>query len=263
MREAITRNKDFTRATRLVGYFLADHINFRTGYAWPPQQLLAELAGVTTRTVHAACIALEGDNWFRRQLNGRNWIYIPNWDRLETPETISGVQCRKSGNDFSEHRKLSTSNTGSQLPPILSNRTSERELRRGSGQLPTPSALASNDEGSGSRESVAGGWRSSHDALRRARAKLKGAVIDDATTGVAMLPDQSDAITRQARRAGAPQFVFENSEPWRAWTAYRAAHGLGAMPTRQRMVAGRWRTGWDAPTLYPPGYSRKSEGGAA
>ncbi len=269
-RDGIMRNSLFPPSVRVVGFHLTDHVNFRTGYAWPPQERLAELAGVTVRTVHAACIALENDNWFRRQLSGRNWLYIPNWLRLETPEIVSGVQCRNTGNDFHEHRKFSTTNTGKKGDSILSTDNSLKEnLGARCGQLDPPHAAASNDEGSGNRERVAGDWRSSLDAFRSARAKLKDAVNDGGGNGdrekiIATLPDQSAAITRQARRAGAPQFVFEGSEPWLAWTEYRKAHGIpGTLPTRQAMVSGRWRTGWDAPTLYPPGYSHGKKGGAA
>jgi len=234
MRDAILRQRQFSKATRMVGYFIADHINFQAGYAWAGQERLAELAGVSIRTVARACIVLEDDGWFRRELSGRNWLYFPNWLRSETPDMVSGVQCRKTGHERSEHRTFATSNTGQTRPSNYSKNSSRRELMRGRGQQRTPDSAASIDEKeSGQQEKV-----------------------------VATLPDQSAAITRKARRAGAPVFVFENSEPWRAWIEYRAAHGLGSMLTRQCMVDGRWRTGWDAPTLYPPRY-RRATGGAA
>jgi hypothetical protein len=55
-----------------------------------------------------------------------------------------------------------------------------------------------------------------------------------------------------ARKQGA--FVFEGSEPWKAWCNYRKRNGLPAsLPTRQAMIGGRLRSGWDLPTLWPPG----------
>ena len=125
----------------------------------------------------------------------------------EIPETIS----TNTGNyrhRTPEKKVISTLSTDNNF---------KRELRRGCEQQQSPSLPASNDEGSGDPEKA-----------------------------VATLADQSEAITRRARRAGAPQFVFEGSEPWRAWNAYRHAHGIpGPLPTRQCMIDGRWRTGWD------------------
>jgi Helix-turn-helix domain len=75
--------------------------------------------------------------------------------------------------------------------------------------------------------------------------------------------DRASAMRGLARKQGAPRFVFEGSEPWKAWCDYRKRNGIpGALPTRQQMIDGRLRTGWDVPTLWPPGYSRGlSEGG--
>jgi len=42
-----------------------------------------------------------------------------------------------------------------------------------------------------------------------------------------------------------------------SWVEYRERNGIpGALPMRQHMVDGRWRIGWDVPTLFPPGYGR-------
>ena len=50
----IMLDKSLSPATRLVGWYITDHINTRRGYAWPPQENIADKLGLTTRTVQRA-----------------------------------------------------------------------------------------------------------------------------------------------------------------------------------------------------------------
>ena len=262
MRDAIMRKNDFSFATRAVGYFIADHINFRFGYAYAGQDYLAELSA----DQFAPCSALAPNSRPTTGSAANLTGAIGFTSRIgcgSKHPTICRVCRPKHRKDLRQHRRQIRHRIGDKKgDPILSTDNSLKEnLTQRSGQLDTPSAAASNDEGSGYRErgqKEKPAWQQRRDNWHGAIAKLKAATSDD---GVAALPDQSAAITRQARRSGAPQFVFEGSEPWRAWTEYRKAHGIpGSLPTRQALVNGRWRTGWDAPTLFPPGYTRRASG---
>ena len=104
-------------------------------------------------------------------------------------------------------------------------------------------------------------WQQSRDRWRAAAAELNASVAADKANEGTDSGAAQDAIpfdqeiTAQAVCGGAPRFVFEGSKPWRAWVEYRARIGIpGQMPVRRHVVNGRWRSGWDAPTLYPPSY---------
>jgi hypothetical protein len=69
---------------------------------------------------------------------------------------------------------------------------------------------------------------------------------------------QDEAIERErirelAAKASARTFVFENSDAWRSWCAYRKrTTGVGSLPVTTAEVDGKRRRGWYLPSLYPP-----------
>jgi hypothetical protein len=235
LRDDILHDRSLPRAARSIGYEIADHWNFKTGYAWPPQQLLADRTGYCIRTVERAVKVLTGgpNAWFRSEIDSRNYKYFPKLDRSTASDTRQNVGYPHP--TFGTTTPDISYKNARQNVGLSSLREPNREPTAVCGQLARRERASSTDDQESYRDRV-----------------------------VATHPDQSEAITQRARRAGAPVFVFENSEPWRAWIAYREATGVpGAMPTRQCMHRGRWRTGWDAPTLYPPGYGAAGKSGAA
>ena len=50
----ILRDKELSPAARLVGLYIADHVNTRCGYAWPAQGTIATDLGIGARTVARA-----------------------------------------------------------------------------------------------------------------------------------------------------------------------------------------------------------------
>ena len=86
-RDAVVRDKRLTRTQRLIGYEIADRLNFKTGYAWPSQELIAEKVRCDVRTVRRAMERLthETTGWFRRELDGKNYCYFPRFERLNQP----------------------------------------------------------------------------------------------------------------------------------------------------------------------------------
>jgi hypothetical protein len=231
-RAAIFYDRGLSLAGRIVGYEIADHLNRRSGDAWPGQKYLADRLGIAERTVRRAVADLVHAGWFSTEMDGRAWRYLPNYGRItQTPDNLAGVN---TGHRQRKHRTLATATPDKKVP--LSSLENQIEEPTAVGGHPTkPHTLASIDEVSGHRGRT-----------------------------VVELPDQSDQISQHARRRGAPVFVYENSEPWNAWTSYREKIGLpGRMPTRQKMDKGRYRTGSDCPTLYPPGYGTAGKDGAA
>jgi hypothetical protein len=139
---------------------------------------------------------------------------------------MSGID---SGHFVRKHRTFCPKTPDSNVPQS-SLRDPTTEPTPVCGQPDTPSnSDSTSDEGSGQQQEV-----------------------------VVTLADQSEEITKRARRGGAPVFVYEGSEPWRAWSEHRRRCNIpGDLPKRQRQIDGRLRTGWDCPTLYPPGFKRE------
>ena len=54
----IRLDKKLSPATRLVGRYIADHINTKRGYAWPPQVTIANDLGIDLRSVKRAVKSL-------------------------------------------------------------------------------------------------------------------------------------------------------------------------------------------------------------
>ena len=224
IRDAIVRDKRLTRTQRLIGYEIADRLNFKTGYAWPSQELIAEKSHCDERTVRRAMERLthEKTGWFRHQLDGRNYCYYPRFDRLNeppnpvdntghlvhpTPDIHSGQNVRLS----------------SLLEPI------EREnLSKPCGE---PIALPPD------------------------KRKPIGR-MDDRSGRIFDFGNQDEIITTAAQAEGNRAFVFLDSQPWRLWNEYRIGQGLPPLRPRQHQMNGLLRAGADVPTLYPPGYGR-------
>ena len=54
----IMLDKSLDLAARAVGWYIADHINTKRGYAWPPQEKIASDLGICERSVRYAIKAL-------------------------------------------------------------------------------------------------------------------------------------------------------------------------------------------------------------
>src|SRR5262249_47469553 len=50
----ILLDRELTPAARLVGIYIADHLNEKRGYAWPPQEKIAADLGICERSVRYA-----------------------------------------------------------------------------------------------------------------------------------------------------------------------------------------------------------------
>jgi Helix-turn-helix domain len=234
LRDAILHDKRLTRAEQRIGYEIADHLNAMTGDAWPPQEHLAQRTGYSVKTIERATKRLAGTVyseglWFTREIDGRCYRYIPKFENLAEADTRQHVG--------GKHPTLTT-----RIPDI-----SARNTRQNVGLSPLREPNRDPSRVRGSQSHPTSGAK---EALRGSEG------------GPISFVDPDRAITARARTAGAPRFVYEGSEPWKAWVDYRERNGIpGALPTRQHMVNGRWRTGWDVPTLWPPGYGRVKDSG--
>jgi hypothetical protein len=229
LRDAILHDRRLTRAERRIGYEIADCLNYRTGDAWPSQAYLAQRSGYSVKTVERATkrLARTGDHdclWFRREIDGKGYRYIPKFDQLAQAETRQNV--------------------GSRFPTFM---TGNLEF----GDRHTRQKVRLTSLGDPKRELDGTGGQVTHLTLAQSHTDKR----DDESPIDCRDLDQT--ITAAAAGGGAPRFVFKDSEPWRAWEDYRKRNGIsGPLPSRQHMVGGRWRTGWDVPTLWPPGYGR-------
>jgi hypothetical protein len=222
LRGAIVHDRQLTPAARLIGYEIADHLNYQTGDAWPSQKFLAIRTGYSEKTVERATKELDG--WFAREIDGNGYRYVPKFDKLAKSNT------RKDVGRSSTFPKKSAD-------------IRERNIRQNVGlsSLGDPIREPGCADGDGKHS------RSPRSHGRKAERNGENPIA---------FAGHDQEITAAATSGGAPRFVFEHSEPWRAWNEYRERMGLGPLPTRQHMVAGRWRTGWDVSTLWPPGYGR-------
>ena len=231
LRDAILHDPRLTRAEQRIGHDLADYLNFRTGDAWPSQEYLAQQSGYSVKTVERATKRLAGSEerdglWFTREIDGNSYRYRPKLDQLAPLNAPQSVRLRRptSGTKTPDIRDRDTrQNVG-----LSSLRDPNREPSLDAGRATLP-------PGEPGREGKAG-------------------QDDESSIDV---PDLDSTITAAATVGGALSFVYKDSEPWWAWVDYRQRQGIpGQMPTRQHMHRGRLRTGWDAPTLWPPGYGR-------
>lgn len=107
----ILRDNALTYSARLVGWYLADHINTRRGYAWPPQERIAADLAMSLRSVKYAIKELK--KYFDIDRSGRANEYrigakIAPIDRTD--------RCKK------RHRKVQkTTGNGAKFAPHPSN----------------------------------------------------------------------------------------------------------------------------------------------
>jgi Helix-turn-helix domain len=219
LRDAILHDQQLTPTARLVGYEIADHLNHKTGDAWPSQETLADRTGYSVKTVQRATKRLEF--WFTRKIDGESYRYFPKFDQLAERNARQNV--RRGHPTFATRTPDNRDGDTRQNVRLSSLREPNREPTGACGQVSEPPpSLYDQDVERG----------------------MKDAIPFD------------QEIAARAASGGAPRFAFEDSEPLRAWNEYRALQGFGPLPTRQHMVGGRWRIGSDVPTLWPPGYGR-------
>jgi Helix-turn-helix domain len=81
----ILLDRTLTPVTRLVGWFIADHINTQRGYAWPPQSTIATALNINEKSVRRSVKEL-GD-YFDINRAGRANEYRPR-----TPDNMSAIE---------------------------------------------------------------------------------------------------------------------------------------------------------------------------
>lgn len=223
LRDAIVHDQQLPRAARHIGHEIADHLNWQTGDAWPSQETLAARTGYSVKTVQRATKQL--DFWFTREIDGESYRYVPKFDQLAERNARQNV--RRGHPTFATRTPDNRDGDTRQNVRLSSLRDPNREPDGACGQ-----------------------------AKHSAAAHGYGGVAERQEESPIVFADYDQQITAAAASGGAPRFAFEGSEPWRAWNEYRERKGMEPLPTRQHMVGGRWRTGWDVPTLWPPGYGR-------
>jgi hypothetical protein len=220
LKAAILRDERLPSNYRLIGWEIVELLNFKTGYAWPSQEFLAEKSHCGLRTVRRAVARLSDEHtgWFRRELDGRNNCYFPRFERLDRPR-----------------------DRGHSGPPI------EATSGVSSGLL---SSLVDPPE----KEILINRVASDQIAERPpANSKRDGSNADRLKDGVVSFANQDEIITELAQRDGKRHFVFQDSAPWELWTRYLAAQGRPPMMPRRHLLKGKWRVGCDMPSFCPPG----------
>lgn len=125
---AILIDVSLSAATRLVGWFIADNVHSRRGYAWPPQEHTASRLGIAIRTVRRAARDLAAARYFTINESGRAHEYHPCGD-FERPmraliyhpakaDNLAGVD---TGQKRPGYRTKTTAIADKKVPPSLSN----------------------------------------------------------------------------------------------------------------------------------------------
>jgi len=216
LKDAILHDLRLTPSARLIGYEIADYLNFKTGNAWPSRERLAERTFFSVKTVQRETRILADDHggWFQREIDGDSYCYTPRFDRLKTSAAVDeGGRSRPEGGDMSGVANVPQSSLENPFT---------KENPGGFSRLPFIASPTARPEKTDDRRKVIA------------------------------LGDQDELITKAAAAGGCPRFVYQDSIPWRFWNEYRQSQGLPPLPTRQHMVDGVLRTGWDVPTVYPP-----------
>jgi hypothetical protein len=108
LRKAIIHDHDLSPSTRLVGYYIADLVNDISGYAYPPQEYLADKLGLTIKTVQRAARDL-GDYFDieREEQDGRCKRYHPRPGFPRLGEKLSpNIGDKKGENRRQKRRRL-------------------------------------------------------------------------------------------------------------------------------------------------------------
>ena len=91
-RDAIIHDASLSPAARLVGYEIADNINVRSGDAWPSQEYIGRRLGIEVRSVRRGIAQLLRAGWFKSEIDGRTWRYIPCFEQTDRKaDNLSGI----------------------------------------------------------------------------------------------------------------------------------------------------------------------------
>jgi hypothetical protein len=112
----ILLDRELSPAARLVGWYLADHLNNRRGYAWPPQEQIAADLGICERSVRYAIEQLEGRH-FDIDRSNRQHEYRPR----TTPADFAAIDDDDTGKIFHDTGKGCTPKPAKDVPPSLEN----------------------------------------------------------------------------------------------------------------------------------------------
>jgi Helix-turn-helix domain len=105
---------ELTPSTRLVGLYIADHINTKRGYAWCTQEQIAAGLGIDERTVRRAIKDL--DRYFAVNRSCRAHEY-----RIVTPDNLSTIAPNDTGHFCSDTGQKCTSIPDKNVTPSLEN----------------------------------------------------------------------------------------------------------------------------------------------
>jgi Helix-turn-helix domain len=112
---------ELTPSTRLVGLYIADHVNTKRGYAWCTQEQIAADLGIDERTVRRAIKDL--DRYFAVNRARRAHEY-----RIATPDNLSAIAPDDTGHFGSDTGQKCTSIPDKNVPPSYKNlSTSSKE----------------------------------------------------------------------------------------------------------------------------------------
>jgi hypothetical protein len=102
-------DKNLSPATRLVGCYIADHVNKWKGYAWPPQEKIASDLGIDERTVRRAVKDLA--SYFGINRSQRQHEYHP------IPDKLSAITSDDTGHFCSDTGQKCTPKPDKDVPP--------------------------------------------------------------------------------------------------------------------------------------------------
>jgi hypothetical protein len=115
LRKAIIHDHDLSPSTRLVGWYIADLVNDISGYAYPPQEYIADKLGLTIRTVQRAARDLaEYFDIEREEQDGRCKRYHPRPDFPRVDDKLS----HKKGDKNGANRRQKPSRIGDKNTPL-------------------------------------------------------------------------------------------------------------------------------------------------
>jgi hypothetical protein len=123
--EAINRHPNLSPAARRVGLELLNHIDRKTGLAWPSEARMAEALGYDERTIRRgkAELAAAGMlSWIRRGTSkrGRTPLYTLAWDSLLSIATSIKTKL-KAARDAARNRARASSSSTSKSPTTSQN----------------------------------------------------------------------------------------------------------------------------------------------
>jgi hypothetical protein len=106
----IMLDRDLSPAARLVGMYIADHLNTERGYAWTPQEMIAADLGINKRSVRRGIAQLGA--YFSVNRERRQHEY-----RMRTPDNLSAITDIDTGHFCTDRGHGCTPKGDTDVPP--------------------------------------------------------------------------------------------------------------------------------------------------